>query len=203
MAEVIGFMGCHNSGKTTLKDEVAKKLEERGKRVLTPDFSVTEIAKTIRTATGAPINEEQRIHLQNVLYEEWFKTLYAINYDDYDYIVYDRTPMDFAMYSLADTQMSSPFEYCEWVDKYAKKCLDDCGKVIDHIYLMTIADYIPIEEREGRGFLGRAYMLMIDSVGRGLFHMIKQKTGKGRHIETETVEDRVKEVLYWLEVNRG
>ena len=178
-----GLFGAHRSGKTTLAEASA--------RVLGIDFlpiKTTEVAKRYGYDPVRPMSLKDRVELQHILLHDFMKTTANAPPS----FICDRTPLDHAVYLLAELNMRSGDELSENTIaacvNFVEAAVDITAKTFDMIYyLQPLAHYAvdPTKPPENA-----AYHLHYQMVALGLLMQHSSRISWG-NVPTLPLDERV------------
>lgn len=155
----IGFSGAHRVGKST----IAARLAEKNKFPFIPS-SVSAIAKEC----GFDMNNPATPFLERIAFQEVVLEAFAREYEEQTGIfIADRTPLDLAMYLLADAPngASTP-EIGERVTAYVDRCVQLAN---DHFMcVMIVQPGIEFVEGEGKPLPNVPYQEKVNAIVVGL-----------------------------------
>lgn len=166
---VVGFVGPHNTGKTTQKGIIEKLVAEDEKAALNVypfEFSVSASIKRHGFETDKAYGLKTRLVLQQLVFADWIQAFQDVQkYADEHYaatqqktfIVMDRTPLDFAGYLMAEIGMKDhDDDLTKDVEGYFNQCRLATCIVFDMMFLFY--PNLPLEAREGRGKLDKLHI---------------------------------------------
>lgn len=123
---IIAFTGTHGSGKSTLAKQVAKNM---GLPFITSKAG--EIHRQLGVNASDVIDLPTRLRVQTAIVNQWVLDL---NANAKTGCVFDRTPIDFSAYLLAEVPRDITETQNLEVTTYYKHCTDLC-RVLPHILL--------------------------------------------------------------------
>lgn len=155
---MIGLVGSHRVGKTTLAAHVA---ERYGIPFVQTD--TTGVFEKNGFDPKVDYDFETRLHIQRLIFDH-FEEIYSAGGHNF---VTDRTPIDLLTYTFADVRRQTVGDDLgEAFEKY----VDDCYTLANrHLSLLVlIQPGIPIEETPGKAPSNRPYMEHFNALARGL-----------------------------------
>lgn len=155
---MIGLLGSHRTGKTTL----ARALSERmGIPFVQTGVTATYNRIGLDPAVHYPL--DVRLYIQNEILTD-LKTLYA--QAPVGGFVTDRTPLDLAMYTLADVVRDAPIGQEQMVLDYVGRCFDVTNRYLSIVVLVQPG--IELVPAPGKAALNRAYIEHLNAIASGL-----------------------------------
>lgn len=114
---ILMLTGSHGSGKTTLAEKLSEKLD-------IPFFKshASAIHEALGVNAADDIPMKKRLEVQEAILGAWIKQHQAALM--YGSGIFDRTPLDFAAYTLADVRRSSDTMDANLAESYVRHCLD-------------------------------------------------------------------------------
>lgn len=152
-----GFSGSHRSGKTTSAQRFARI---RSLKYL--DMSTTSIVKELGIVVDLPMPVDQRIQLQEALYDHYVKILGQ----ETAVCVTDRTFIDLVVYPLMDVSIGHP-GFDSWLPEFAEKCRH---AQMTYFSSTTVLDtYFPVPDHtKAVGFMSPDYAMGYNIMAAGL-----------------------------------
>ena len=136
----IALFGAHRTGKTSLAKEFAEAT-----RIPFVQSTVSKDMKNLNVATDTAFEMQKRLETQEKIFES-YKNLMS----DKVALVTDRSPLDFALYTILEVSNNFPNDV-ELISRY-QNYLDSCiqeSKKFDKIYLLQPG--IEIVKEGGKG----------------------------------------------------
>ncbi|QJT71074.1 AAA_28 domain-containing protein [Vibrio phage vB_VcorM_GR11A] len=168
MPKLAGLLGAHCTGKTTLMQHLSELYD-----ITMIPFSVSEVFKKHGIPTNEKLDFANRLNIQNTLLDAYEATLeYYLENHGSEHFIIDRTPLDFLAYTYADIVAGEELsdEESHSFSNYVKSCYALTEKYFTHITL--IQPGVPLEDREGRGFMGIHYIDKINLMMIGSLTML-------------------------------
>lgn len=160
---MIGLCGAHRTGKTTLAQAFAEKVQIPFVRT-----SATEVFHALGKDPRANYHIHERIAIQEAILVA-FEALYARAQEESGIFISDRTPIDMASYLLADVQRTT-FEgevgVANLVNDYVSRCLAANHKWFSVVILVQPG--IPLVEEAGKAQACPAYIEHLNALQLGL-----------------------------------
>lgn len=173
---MIGLLGAHRTGKTTLARDFA-----RSEGI---PFVQTDVSGTFKRLNYSPKEDYDfatRLFIQEEILTD-LEDVYA-NYDD-QWVIADRTPLDLAAYTLADIQRQNvPQEMIHEVLTYVERCFDVTNR--NFSLVVMVQPGIEIEETEGKAPANMAYIEHLNFIMKGLVNdhrILSYRTVLGRSV---------------------
>lgn len=155
---MIGLMGAHRVGKTTLAQAFAEQTE-----IELVKTSASAVFKRLGADPKKDYSLDERLSIQHEI----------LTAAEHDYrsapntFIADRTPLDMLAYTLADVQRENiTEEQGVRIMEYADRCIDVTNKYFN--LLVLIQPGIEVQEEDGKAPGNPAYMEHINQLCRGL-----------------------------------
>lgn len=156
---LIGLMGAHRTGKTTLAREYAKR---HGVRFV--ETSVGSVFTELDLSPKDDLSFAMRLTVQEAILTR-VSTIYASVMNE-DAIV-DRTPLDFAGYTMAEASAYAVNDEDQTrFATYIQKCIEATNRYFSTLILVQPG--IPLVEAEGKAVSSAAYIEHLNSLMLGL-----------------------------------
>ena len=142
----IGLCGAHRVGKTSLINDLSKKLN-----IKKLNMQTYEIFKREGINPNDFIDFNKRLKIQQILLEE-----YKLEYSKHEDFISDRTPLDLIAYTFADINNKVDVNNQNKIDNYLNNCLTETLKVFDHLFLIQPGIKV-IQEEKGKAKMIRSF----------------------------------------------
>jgi len=153
----IGICGSHRVGKTTLATAISKKHD-----IELSLFNSSAIFKQYWLSPAFIKSLKMRLIIQNKIFDKALIQWISTN----EFIVTDRTPLDFLAYLLADiNQKTTDLDYTE-IEDYKKTCFSATNYLFSHIVLVQPG--IPLKKAHNKGVLNKGYIEQLNLIIQGL-----------------------------------
>lgn len=162
----IGLSGSHRSGKTSLAEELSKKLCMpfiRANVGNNPVWDIVDFRDTISFA--------ERIEVQERILSDFILLLESKNGDKFDSFIVDRTPIDILSYLLCNIDSTTSQLFDDRVRIFIEKCLNVTTEYFTSIFVVQPG--IPFEKipsKNGKIYNSRTYQEVLTSVIVGQFY---------------------------------
>lgn len=157
---IIGLLGSHRTGKTTLAKAYAQKHD-----LAFVETSVSAIFKSLGLDPAAKFTFSERLDIQEEVLRVVDKSYDKIN-SLYGAIA-DRTPLDMLAYTMSEAIGDSVSEKDQArFEAYARKCFEVTNRRFSCVILVQPG--IPVVHEEGKASLNAAYMEHLNSLMLGL-----------------------------------
>jgi predicted ATPase len=160
---VLGLVGSHRTGKTTLAQAFAQKFELPFVRT-----SATEVFAAIGRDPKVDYPIEERISIQEAIlyaFEKQYEQARSVS----KVFIADRTPIDLASYLLADIQRGTTAPIpglSDMVTGYVDRCMNSASTWFSTIILVQPG--IPLVEADGKAPACPAYIEHLNALQMGL-----------------------------------
>ena len=186
---LISFSGVHGSGKTTL----ATKLSE----IYGVPF-IQSRAGQIHEAFGVNASDDipfvQRLQIQIAIFNDWMTGFQEAQANGYG--IFDRTPLDFLAYLLADCPRKIDDGTNLMVNSFTNTCIDVSRAIPD---LFVVTPHGAPEEDRGTGKANSqnvAYSLKYQAI---LLSLANMRGGNYTVLESGTVDQRLQHISMTLQ----
>lgn len=152
----MGLTGTHRTGKTTLAEHVAKRLDLPLVRT-----NASEVFKEFKVKPSQPVTPLLRLEIQSEILSQS-----AYFWEQHNAFVTDRTPIDFISYLLMDydpTIMSDDLE--DRYNDYINRCFEYANQHFSSIVI--VPQGLPVHREEWKGVIRPVYMNKQELVIRG------------------------------------
>jgi hypothetical protein len=171
--KVIGYAGAQRVGKTTLGKFVEDKLLSSGKNAQFVSSKVYSILSSNGLDVKRDCSPEERLTFQIHLLSEYSKIYHSTiaGARGVDYLIFDRTPLCFLGYMMADVTREFPYSLIERYDEYIADCCTALG-VFDKVFL--IKPGVPLAECFTSSAANLAYMWHFTNILSGVVANVEQ-----------------------------
>lgn len=193
--EMIGLLGSHRTGKTTLAQAFAREFNIPFVRT-----SGSEVFAMLGKDPKVEYPIAERIAIQEAILHA-FERQYAEATKRYEVWISDRTPIDLASYMLADIQRSTlvgSSGVATMVTDYVKRCLEATNRSFSTVVLVQPG--IPLVEEEGKAPCCPAFIDHINALQAGL--LLDQRLMVGHYMIPRryiNLQDRINAVAKAVE----
>ncbi|MDX5370674.1 MAG: ATP-binding protein [Alphaproteobacteria bacterium] len=186
---ILCFTGTHGSGKTTLAQEIAK----RSQCAFYPS-----LASKAHEMAGVKASDDipfaKRLDVQETILKLW-SLQYADAVSRGQVAVFDRCPLDFAAYTLADVTRGLPHDLAVRAENYIKRCVGVVNE-LDHV-LLVLPHGANLGNR-GDGKPDAANKAYEGHIHYLLFGMLMDSDAPFEVIEPGSIEERVDQVCEYM-----
>lgn len=157
---ILGLVGAHRVGKTTLAEEYAA---ESG--MLFMKTSTSEIFKDLGVDTDSAIPFDVRMNVQEAVLAKMVADYEKTHH--LDGIITDRTPLDLIAYTMCDAAYDQvPQNQQKRFADYVEKCFEVTNEYFGT--LVVVQPGIEIKPAPGKGAMNLAYMEHLNTIVLGL-----------------------------------
>ena len=127
MGNRIFLTGTHNAGKTTLAEQIAN-----GCKIPFITSRAKEIQENFGCSASEDIPIKMRLDIQEKILSDWCDQMKATATSG---AIFDRCPLDFAAYMMADVQRSMNDIVSQPIQRYISHCLEICME-LENVFLV-------------------------------------------------------------------
>lgn len=178
---MLGLCGSHRSGKSTLAREFAQRND-----ILFVETTVSQVFRDLGLDPSKTYEVDDRLMIQELILQTLTRQYREARKKSTLFIA-DRTPLDFAAYTLADiTGNACPTEsVARLVNDYVQRCID---ATMEHFSMVVLVQPgIPVVEAPGKARSCPAYMEHFNTLARGL--LADERVGCQRFVIPKTTLD--------------
>lgn len=152
----LGLCGAHRTGKTTLANAIATRLDMPFVRTTT-----SQVFEKLGLDPAAPMDFKTRLFVQNHV----LAAAEQVWQSSPTPFVSDRTPIDMIAYTLGDIQGKTEVDF-DLLSQYIDRCFDSTNQFFQN--LAIVQPGIPLVYEEGKAALNAAYIEHINVLVIGL-----------------------------------
>ena len=186
---IILFTGAHGSGKT----ELCKRLSEK---MSLPFFEsrAAQIHRDHGVTGGADIPFDLRMTIQQAILQSWLDQFREAKTGGG---VFDRCPLDFVAYTLADAQRVMPVQHIGLADAYIQSCLEAAALNRGIMFFTRPLDGVKSARGEDKpDTANTVYATLIDMIITGL---LARHQFPCRELPATTIEQRMNMITVALD----
>lgn len=156
---MIGLMGAHRTGKTSL----ARLFAEKNKMIFV-QTSASQVFKDMDVNPAIHYSFDVRLAIQEEILKRFDEQYAAVGVKP---AISDRTPLDMLAYTLAEAVQNAVSDADqERLGRYIQRCIDVTNKRFG--VLLVVQPGIPIVAEEGKAALNNGYIEHLNSLALGL-----------------------------------